>query len=239
MPTLTKKQKEVLDFIAFYLTKHGVSPTIAEIGRHFKRAVGTVHEHIEKLAKKGYIKKTNNIRGVQIVENNKTIEIPLKGFIAAGSPIEAVEEYEIITVPKNLLAKSGEHFALRVKGNSMIQEGIFDGDNVIIRKQNTAENGETIVALINDNEATLKKIYKIPGGFKLQPANPAIPAFTVKQLIVQGKVISVMRNYETRKALNQNLNLFAFSDELKEFIVKTHGEIKNKFKPSKEFDIWK
>lgn len=238
MATLTKKQKAILDFIKDYFDKHGVSPTLEEIRKHFDKALGTIHEHIEELAKKGFIKKTNGIRGIEIVKNGEMAEIPFKGFIAAGSPIEVMEEYETIAVPKNLLAKSGEHFALRVRGNSMIQEGIFDGDNVIIRKQNTAENGETIVALINGNEATLKKIYKVAGGFKLQPANPAIPTFIVKQIIVQGKVISVMRNYETRRSLNQLLNLFAFNDELKQLITKTQEEIKNEFKLNQEFEVW-
>ncbi len=238
MTTLTKKQKEVLDFITSYYNKRGVSPTIEETGRHFKRAVGTIHEHIEKLAEKGFIKKNDTVRGIEIKKNDELISISLKGIIAAGAPIEVMEEYETINVPKNLLAKSGEHFALRVQGNSMIQDGIFDGDNVIIRKQNTAENGETIVALINGNEATLKKIYKITNGFKLQPANPAIPAFTVKQITIQGKVISVMRNYETRKRLNQTLNLFDFTAELKQIIAKAQEEIKKQFKTNQEFKIW-
>jgi len=238
MTTLTKKQKEILDFITSYNNKHGISPTIEETSRHFKRAVGTIHEHIEELAEKGFIKKNNTVRGIEIKKNDELISIPLKGFIAAGSPIEVLEECETINVSKNLLAKSGEHFALRVQGNSMIQEGIFDGDNVIIRKQNTAENGETIVALINDNEATLKKIYKTDNGFKLQPANPSIPAFTVKQITIQGKVISVIRNYETRKGLNQISNLFAFTAELKQIITKNQEEIKNSFKINQEFEIW-
>ncbi|MEK7131581.1 MAG: transcriptional repressor LexA [Patescibacteria group bacterium] len=238
MATLTKKQKDILDFIATYTDKRGVSPTIEEIGQHFKRAIGTIHEHIEELIKKGLVKKNNYIRGIEIIKNNETVLIPLKGFIAAGVPIEVIEEYETITVPKSLLAKSGDHFALRVKGNSMIQDGIFDGDNVVIRKQNTADNGETIVALINGNEATLKRIYKVSGGFRLQPANPTIPAIIVKQIIVQGKVISVMRNYETRRILNEPLNLLTFNEELKQLIIKTQGDIKNNFKPNNEFEIW-
>ena len=238
MATLTKKQKEILDFVKNYINEHGISPSLEEICSHFDKAIGTVHEHIEGLVKKGFLNKTNNIRGIEIAQNNETISIPLKGFIAAGSPIEVIEEYETITVPKNLLANSGDHFALRVKGNSMIQEGIFDGDNVIIRKQNTANNGETVVALINGNEATLKKIYKVAGGFKLQPANPAIPAFVVKQVIVQGKVISVMRSYETRRLLSDPLTLLTFNEDLKDLITKTQEEIQNKFKPNSEFETW-
>lgn len=239
MTNLTKKQKEIFDFIKNYIDKHGFSPSLNEICSHFNKAMGTIHEHTEELVKKGFLNKTNNIRGIEILQkNNETIPIPLKGFIAAGVPIEAVEEYETITVPKNLLSKSGNHFALRVKGNSMIQDGIFDGDNVIIRKQNTADNGETVVALINGNEATLKKIYKVAGGFKLQPANPNISAFIVKQIIVQGKVVSVMRNYETRRILNEPLNLFTFSEDLKQLIIKTREEVKKGFKLNQEFEIW-
>lgn len=238
MATLTKKQKEVFDFIKKYIDKHGFSPSLEETRNNFDKAIGTIHEHIEALVKKGFINKTNGIRGIEIAQKIGTSAIPLKGFVAAGSPIEVTEEYETITVPKNLLAKSGVHFALRVRGNSMIQEGIFDGDNVIIKKQNTAENGETIVALINGNEATLKKIYRVAGGFKLQPANPSLPAFVVKQIIIHGKVISVMRSYETRRPVNDQLTLYAFNEDLKNFVIKTQKEIGSKFKPNKEFDAW-
>jgi len=238
MATLTKKQKDLLSFIERYINKHGFSPSLEEMSSHFKKAIGTIHGLRKELIKKGFVTKSNGVRGIEIVQDNETMSIPLKGFIAAGSPIEVIEEYETITVPKNLLAKSGDHFALRVKGNSMIQEGIFDGDNVIIRKQDTANNGETVVALINGNEATLKKIYKVAGGFKLQPANPSFPAFIVKQIIVQGKVISVMRSYETRRLLSDPLTLLAFNEDLKELITKTQEEIQNKFKPNSEFGVW-
>lgn len=238
MATLTKKQKEIFYFIRSYIDKHKFAPSLEEICSHFDKAMGTIHEHVEELVKKGFLNKTNSIRGIEITKDNETVSIPLKGFIAAGSPVEVIEEYETITVPKSLLSKSGDHFALRVKGNSMIQEGIFDGDNVIIRKQNTADNGETVVALVNGSEATLKKIYKVLGGFKLQPANPIIPPFFVKQVIVQGKVISVMRNYETRRILNEPLNLSTFNEDLKQLITKTQEEIKNKFKSNNEFEIW-
>ena len=124
------------------------------------------------------------------------ITIPLKGYISAGQPIEAVEEYETITVPKTMVAASGEHFALGVKGDSMIDEGIFDGDTVIVRKQNTVENGETAVALINGNEVTLKKIFKEKNRIRLQPANPRLKPIFVKTVIIQGKVISAIRNLE-------------------------------------------
>ncbi|MCX6763574.1 MAG: transcriptional repressor LexA [Candidatus Moranbacteria bacterium] len=237
---LTKRQKEILDFIKSYSKKKGYSPSFEEIRKQLKLAsVSTVHFHISKLKEGGYLGKIENkARAISITQEQLLVQIPLLGSIAAGKPIEAIQEYETIAIPKNLLAKSGEHFALQVKGNSMIQEGIFDGDNIIIRKQNNAEDGDTIVALINQNEVTLKKIYKVRGGFKLQPANPSLQALVVKQLIVQGKVVSVMRSYVGRKALNQTLNLLTFNNELKQLIVKTQEEIRHKFKPNKEFEIW-
>ncbi len=237
---LTKRQKQILHFVTNFIGKNDYSPSLEEIRRHFRlRSIATVHEHVETLRFKGYLKKEENQpRSLSISEEKGNTEIPLLGFIAAGEPIEAIQEYETISIPKHLLTKSGEHFALQVKGNSMIQEGIFDGDNVIIRKQNNAEDGDTIVALINQNEVTLKKIYKVTGGFKLQPSNPLMQAFVVKQLIVQGKVVSVMRSYVGRKTLDKTLNLLIFNNELKQFILKTQEEISHKFKPNNEFEIW-
>lgn len=235
---ITKRQKEVLDFVKNFVKNKGHSPSLERIQKKFKLAsVSTAHFYVSKLKKAGYLE--NKARAINILEKEPLVKIPLLGTIAAGEPIEAIREYETISIPKNLLEKSGEHFALLVKGNSMIQEGIFDGDNVIIRKQNTAENGDTVVALINQNEVTLKKIYKVSGGFKLQPANPSIQAIVVKQLIVQGKVVSVMRSYVGRKALNQTLNLLTFNNELKQLITKVREEIRHKFKSNNEFEIWK
>ncbi len=131
-------------------------------------------------------------------EQATVITIPLKGYISAGKPIEAVEEYETITVPKTMVAASGEHYALAVKGDSMIDEGIFDGDTIIVRKQSSVENGETAVALINGNEVTLKKIYKEANRIRLQPANPRLKPFYVRQIIIQGKVISSLRAAEAQ-----------------------------------------
>jgi len=240
MSTLTKKQKQIYNYIEKYIEKKEYSPTFEEIKGHFGYStLSGVQEHIDALVKKGMISKNRyNARGIELNRKDEMASILLKGTIAAGVPIEALEEYETITVPKTLLSKSGNHFALRIKGNSMIQDGVFDGDTVVIRKQDTAENGETVVALINDNEATLKKIFRVPGGFKLQPANPEIPALMVKQLVVQGKVISVMRNYEMRRTISENLNLLIFTDELRQLITKTQEETKQEFRPNQEFKIW-
>lgn len=203
---LTPKQKEILNYIKDFIKKNGYSPSLEEIAKHFKRSVVTIHEHIESLKTKGFLNKLDNqARAIEIIKkNNNLIKIPLVGTIAAGQPIEAIEEKETITIPKSILGKSGDFFALKINGDSMINDGIFDGDTVIIRKQNTAENGETVVALINNNEATLKRIYKLNNGFKLQPANPAIKPIIVKKLIIQGKVISVLKNYENNNSQIKN-----------------------------------
>ena len=238
---LTRRQKQIYEFIKQYIKKNDYAPSLEEIGKHFKlKSVGTVHEHIETLHLKGFLNKVEHqARSIEISDQDKMVTIPLKGLIAAGEPIEAIEEYGSLKVPKSNISKSGEHFALRVKGNSMLQEGIFDGDHVIIKKQNTAENGDTIVALINDNEATLKKIFRIKGGFRLQPANPTLKPFTVKKLIVQGKVISVMRNYEAKRNINQKINFISFINELKSLIAETQKQISKKFSINPEYNLWK
>jgi len=200
---LTKKQKKVFDYIEKFIKEKDYSPSFEEIRRHFKLASkSTVHQYIEALKEKRYLSKPDyKARSLEISKNKKSdlVKIPLLGAIAAGEPIETYPTPESIMVSKNLLAKSGEHFALKVNGNSMIEEGIFDGDTVIIRKQPTAENGESVVALINGNETTLKKIYREKNGFRLQPANPNLKPIFVKELIIQGKVISVLRSFEELK----------------------------------------
>lgn len=203
---LTKRQKQILDFITNFINKNDYSPSLEEIKKHFRlRSVATVHEHVETLMSKGYLKKEENQpRGVSISEEKENTEIPLFGFIAAGEPIEVLSNPQPITVPKTMLSKSGLHYALKVKGSSMIDDKIYDGDTVVIRRQETAENGQTVVALVNGNEATLKKIYREKTGFRLQPANSSMKPIFVKDLIIQGKVIGVLPNYEDRTKINSN-----------------------------------
>ena len=238
----SKRQAEILQFVTKFQKAKGYSPSLGEIAEHFKVSIPTIHQHISYLRKKKLLvaAKKGKKRSIQASNDHERdlVEIPLMGFIAAGQPIEAIEEFETIAVPSNLISPA-EHFALNVRGDSMIGDGIFDGDTVIIRKQNTAQDGDTVVALLNGNEVTLKKIYRLANGFRLQPANPTMPSFVVEQLIVQGKVVSVMRSYDRRKSLNQISNLTTFSSELKHFIVKIQGEIKSKFHADQEFDIWK
>lgn len=199
---LTLKQNQILEYIKKYLKKNKYSPSLEEIGKHFKLVKSTVHEHVEALKEKGYLNKTDyHARAIELPKNkiSDLVEISLLGIIAAGQPIEAIEIPEKIRVVKSQLSTSGEHFALKVQGNSMIEDGIFDEDIVVIKKQSTADDGETVVALLNNNEVTLKKIYKEKNGFRLQPANSNLKPIFVKELEIQGKVVSVIRKFEELK----------------------------------------
>lgn len=195
---ITKRQKEVLDFIKSYGNKKGYSPSLEEICKRFKLAsVSTAHFHVKKLQESGHLRKEENQpRGIEIIKSEKMIKVPLLGTIAAGQPIEAIVSHEQISVPKNMLSRSSNHYALKVSGDSMINEGIFDGDTIIIRKQEIVENGEVAVALIDGDQATVKKIYLEKNRFRLQPANPAFKPMFVRSLTIQGKVMGVLRNYK-------------------------------------------
>lgn len=195
--SLTPKQKKILDFITKFYEKTDYAPSLEEIAHHFKRSIPTIHQYVEALKTKGFLQKENKVsRGIK--PRQIEVEIPLFGYIAAGEPIEAISNPEPIKVPKTMLGKTGLHYALKVKGDSMIDEGVYDGDTVIIRRQETTENGQKVVALLNGNEATLKKIYKEKNGFRLQPANSSLKPIFVKELIIQGKVIGVLPNYEDK-----------------------------------------
>ena len=198
MSTITKRQKQILDYINGFSKKHGYSPSFEEIAKHFRlRAVSGIHQHIQALKDKGYLsKQKNQPRGIEISKSEKLVSIPLLGTIAAGQPIEAIQRHETIMVQQSLLAKSGAHYALKVAGDSMIEDGIFDGDTVIVRKQSTVENGETAVALINGNETTLKKIYKEKNRIRLQPANNNLKPIFAKDIDVQGKVTGIVRQFK-------------------------------------------
>lgn len=203
MPTLTIRQKQVYDYIKKYIKRKGYSPTLEEIRGHFRlSSLSTVHEHLNTLLNKGLIIKNRySARGVALKENFGTmVEIPFLGTIAAGEPIGAVRENETIAVPQSTLPKSGRTFALRVKGNSMIDENIKDGDVVLVKQQDVARNGERVVALIDNYEATLKKLYKERGRIRLQPANSAYEPIIItkdKDFRIQGVVVDVIRQEKT------------------------------------------
>src|SRR3989344_2846183 len=198
---ITKKQKQVFDFVKAYRTKHDYAPSLEEIKRKFKLAsASTAHYYLKKLQEAGQLKKEfNQPRAISTIDKKQTIEIPILGAIAAGQPIEAIEvPDETITITKDEISKQGKHYALRVQGNSMIEEGIFDGDIVVIRKQEVAENGQTVVAVIDDNEATLKKLYRENGKFRLQPANPTLFPIYRDEVEVRGVVVKIIRNLESQ-----------------------------------------
>ena len=196
---ITKRQKQLLDFIQKYAEKKGINPSLQEMAEALDlSSLSSVHYHLARLEEKSLISRSSGTyRSVKVLNTDGPMtEISLVGTIAAGQPIEAIEDPEPITVPKTMLSGSGEHFALRVSGDSMIGDGIFNRDIVVIRKQEYANDGDTIVAIINGNEATLKRLYKEKDGFRLQPANPNIKPIFTRELLVQGKVMSVLRNIE-------------------------------------------
>ncbi len=201
---LTPKQKQILEFIKKYLKKNGYSPSLAEIGKYFKLVKSTVHEHVETLKEKGYLEKINyKARSIELAKNknvSELIKIPLLGTIAAGQPIEAIENKEVIAIPKNKLPDTGEFYALQVLGNSMIDENINSGDIVLVKQQTTAENGQKVVALIDNHEATLKKYYREKGHVRLQPANKNMEPIILRSgqdFSIQGIVLDVIRDIGT------------------------------------------
>jgi len=206
---LTKRKKEILDYIYFFIKENGYSPSLEEIATHFKlSSISTVHQHIAALKAKHYLNteenrpRSINVYGKKDIKDQ--ITLPLLGTITAGRPIEAIEDPEPITVSKSLLTRSGRHYILKVKGNSMINEGIFDGDFVIIREQPTAKQGDTVVAIINGNEATLKRFYVDNDLFILRSANPYVPPIATKELTIRGRVVSVIRNLNNKSEIERS-----------------------------------
>ena len=204
---LTKRQKQILDYITKFIKENNYAPSLEEIKEHFKlSSVSTIHQHVETLKSKGCLSKLENQpRSIEINKKGKEsglIAIPLLGIIAAGEPIEAIEDKETIVVPKNKLPKSNNVYALRVQGDSMIDEGIHNGDTILIKKQNTAENGDKVVILLNGNEATLKTFYKERGQIRLQPANKNYQPIILKkgqEISVQGVLFDVVKTSEVEQ----------------------------------------
>ena len=201
---LTERQKAVLDFIAEYQSLHGISPTHREIREHFGySSFGTVYKHLKLLQKKGFLRRDwNQKRGLELVRaipgRETQSEVPFLGLIAAGQPIEALPGNERLGVPEHLFGGSAaDHYVLRVVGESMIQEGIHDGDFVIVLRRERAEAGEMVVALVDGVEATLKRFYPEGETVRLEPANPAMEAIRVpaRSVRVQGVVVGLMRKY--------------------------------------------
>ena len=204
---LTQKQAQVLEFIKSFRVRHSYAPSLEEIKRKFKLAsASTAHYYVAKLQDAGFLNKEHHQpRAVSPVDAKQTIEIPIVGVIAAGQPIDAIETSDdTITITRDEISRQGRHYALRVRGNSMIGEGIFDGDVVVIRKQETAENGQTVVAVIDDNEATLKKLYRENGRFRLQPTNPTLFPIYRDAVEIRGIVVKIIRNLESQRDHEQS-----------------------------------
>jgi repressor LexA len=200
---LTKRQREILNYLTVYTEQNGFAPSFEEIAENFDyNSLATVHEHLTNLERKGYIKRSyNESRAIEILPseaNPRAVELPLLGSVAAGFPIEALESNETLCVPDNMVGRGGNHYVLRVRGNSMVDEQIKDGDFVVVNQRERADNGEMVIALINGNSATVKKYYRERDGrIRLQPANETMQPIYVHEndITIQGIVVGVMRRY--------------------------------------------
>ena len=194
----SKRQAEILEFIADFRKKKGYAPSLVEIAAHFSISVPTVHQHVSYLRKKNLLtSEKGRHRSIQAFNDHRrgVVEIPLMGIIAAGGPIEAIRDPRPIEVPKSMLSAGSDYYALKVAGVSMIEDGIFDGDIVIVRDQPTVENGEKAVAYLPDQDAvTLKRIYHEKNRIKLVPANQKMKPFYETNVEIQGKVVGVLRS---------------------------------------------
>jgi repressor LexA len=198
---LTKRQREILDFLSAYSEQNGYAPSFEEIARQFNyNSLATVHEHLSNLERKGYIKRSyNESRAIEILPSDvfpRAVELPLLGAVAAGAPIESMSSGETLCVPEAFIGRAGNHYVLRVRGNSMIDEQIRDGDYVIINERRTADNGETVIALVDNSAATVKKFYRERDGrIRLQPANDTMSPIYVHEndVTIQGVVVGVLR----------------------------------------------
>ncbi|HET9134790.1 MAG TPA: transcriptional repressor LexA [Gemmatimonadales bacterium] len=200
---LTRKQREILDFLQHAIERQGYAPSFEEIAEHFGyTSLATVHEHLTNLEAKGYIRRSyNESRSIELLPPrgaSGATEIPLLGTVAAGMPIESVMQGEVIPVPDAMLPRRGPNYALRVRGDSMVDEQITDGDLVVVNGREAADNGEMVIALVNGSEATVKRFYREPGGWiRLQPANATMRPlrYQERDVLIQGVVVGVIRKF--------------------------------------------
>jgi len=201
-PVLYPKQRKILDFIEDYISEKGYAPTLTQI-RNFMgvKALSTVHEHLIKLEEKGFLQRDDNNRGIKLRLTQgrfagKLINVPLVGTITAGEPIDAFEEPERVQVPlPQELVGDRRVYCLKVRGDSMIESLVGDGDIVICEKVDFANEGDMVVALLDDNTATLKRFYREKNYIRLQPSNPKYKPLLIKNVTIQGKVIAIYRKY--------------------------------------------
>jgi len=199
---LTRRQREVLDVIREFIGRNGYSPSLEEIGGSLGlSSVATVHKHVSHLVAKGLVRRVwNQNRSIELVNGEaggRALDLPLVGTIAAGTPLEAVPTSETITVPADMVSGRGRTFVLRIQGESMTGEHIRDGDYVIIEERQTARDGETVVALVDGADATLKRFYRDGATVRLQPAHPTMSPIVVAadRVQVQGVVVGLIRKY--------------------------------------------
>lgn len=200
---LYPRERQLLDFITQFITRYGYAPTLKEIGEAMGiRSPATVHEHVDRLRKKGFIRKLDGTsRGLEIVEENyrpagnqATLELPVLGFIAAGAPLEPYTDPNFyISVAPSMIASNQPHYVLQVKGQSMIDDGILDGDYVVIQHQQDAKNGDIVVALLPNGLATLKRIYFEKDRIKLMPANSQMSPIFTTHVKIQGRCVGLIR----------------------------------------------
>ncbi|MBU1126526.1 MAG: transcriptional repressor LexA [Patescibacteria group bacterium] len=203
LPPLTKKQREVLDFIESFIQENGYTPSYREIADGLGlSSPATVHQHIQTLCEKGVINTGDDgaARSIELVETEKlspmSIMLPLAGLITAGEPIEAVEENEALAIPTDFVVDAENSYVLKVKGRSMIEDGIFDGDYVVIERNPSPKNGDIVVALLDNAYATLKRFYREANYIRLQPANSTMEPIIIKgDINIQGIVRAVIRKF--------------------------------------------
>jgi repressor LexA len=199
---LTKRQKEILDFLSEFIEHNGYSPSMEEIAEHFHFAsLNAVFKHLEALESRGHLHRdSNRARSIQLSPSSSTgvRNLPLLGYIAAGRPIDAVSNTETLQIPEHFLPRKGNYYVLRVKGESMIDEHIRDGDFVVVESREVADPGDTVVALVDNESVTLKRFFPEGGQVRLQPANEALAPIILdgNRVKIQGVVVSVMRKYQ-------------------------------------------
>ena len=200
---LTKRQREILTYLGSYTTSNGFAPSFEEIAEEFNyNSLATVHEHLSNLERKGYIKRSyNESRAIEILPHEtqpRAVDLPLLGAVAAGVPIEQIASGETVCVPESFLRKSGSHYALKVRGQSMIDAHINDGDVVVVNERRSADNGEMVIAMMHGTSATVKKFYRERDGrIRLQPANETMEPLYVHEndISIHGVVVGVLRRF--------------------------------------------
>lgn len=205
MPTVVyRRQRQILDFLNSYIAKHGHAPTLVEIAKKMGvKSLATVHEHLQSLQKKGLIKKTSGlVRSIELIDQKigkivKGIELPILGFIAAGSPIETYTDPDAsFAVSANMVSPNKKSYVLQVKGQSMVDDGILDGDFVVIEETSEAHDGDIVVAMIENGIVTLKRFFREKDRVRLMPANSEMKPIYAKSVTIQGKCVAVVRRYQ-------------------------------------------